>query len=353
MNMTNESTLRRQRLRAALRIHDHLCRADLSAGLVDVPVAAWHELQLTASRLQHVLARGWVVASQHLLDELGYVVRQLERQLINFREQLPRSLSAGLLSTPREISDDLLALEQEFDEFTLDLKEQTLTALTGPIDLEGVALGTFRIILHWNRIGQGKAYEVEATEPCPAEGNEEVTHPHVRDRLLCEGEGTAPIRAALSQGRLLDFFTLVRQILETYNADSAHVSLDRWNGVNCCDCGWRMSSQEHGSCERCDAALCSDCSSGCQNCDLAVCGECTAQCAECDDYFCLSCLKSTASSQLICKSCLEAREEQPNDVEDEFAADDSSALPDAGQESLAPSPLALQPVCLGEAALYA
>jgi hypothetical protein len=351
--MTIESISRRQRLRAAQRIHDQLCGTALSSGLVDVPEAAWKELHSTACRLQYVLAREWRVAGQQLLDDLSYMARRFERELITFREQLPRSLSATLLSTPREISNDLLTLQQEFDEFTLDLRERTLSAVTGPIDLEGVSLGAFRIVLHWDLIGQRKAYEVEATEPNPAEGNEEVTHPHVRDRLLCEGEGTAPIRAALSQGRLLDFFMLVRQILETYNADSAHVALDRWNDVNCCNCGWRMPSEEHGTCERCHAPLCSDCSSGCQNCDFAVCGECTGQCAECGDCFCLGCLRSTDSGQLICTSCLETKEEQQDDSEDDFPADDSSAGPEAGQESLAPSPLAIQPLCMGQAAVPA
>jgi len=308
--MTNKSISRRQRLRAAQRIHDHLSRAALSSGLADVPAAAWHELHSTAGRLQYVIAREWRVAGQRVLDDLGYVARRFEREMIAFRERLPRSLSATLLSTPREIAADLLALEQEFDEFTLDLKERTLSVLTGPIDLDDISLGAFRIVLRWDHIGQSKAYEVEASEPNPADGNEEVTHPHVRDRLLCEGEGTAPIRAALSQGRLLDFFTLVRQTLQTYNVGSAHVTLDRWNSVNCSDCGRRMFSEEHGSCERCDAPLCSDCSSGCQNCDVAVCGGCMGQCAECGDCFCLSCLQSTTPSQLICASCLKAKEEQ-------------------------------------------
>lgn len=351
--MTDESKSRRQRHRAALRIHDHLSRTHLTAGLVDVTALEWHEIQSTATRLQYALARGWLVAAESLLNDLGYKVRQFERQLQTFRDQLPRSFSAELRSPPREISADLLALQQEFDHFTLDLKEQTLSVWTAPIDLEGVSLGAFRIVLRWNRIGQGKSYEVEATEPNPAEGNEDITHPHVRDQLLCEGEGTAPIRAALSQGRLLDFFTLVRQTLETYNAESAHVPLDRWNGVNCGDCGWRMSSEERGSCERCDAPLCGECSGGCQNCDSAICGSCTSPCVDCGDYFCSSCLKSTASGQFSCANCLEAQQEQQHDSEDDFTADDSSAMSDAAEARAAPSPLAVQPLCLGQAALHA
>jgi hypothetical protein len=64
-----------------------------------------------------------------------------------------------------------------------------------------------------------------------------VTHPHVCNGQLCEGDGAAPIKAALGSGRLLDFFVLVGQILETYNDASAHVTLDNWEGRSCNDCG--------------------------------------------------------------------------------------------------------------------
>jgi hypothetical protein len=77
------------------------------------------------------------------------------------------------------------------------------------------------------------------------------THPHVREKLLCEGDGAASIRRALAEGRLLDFFTLVRQVLETYNPGSAYVELSRWNGVTCKDCGYIMPGDGYGTCDLC------------------------------------------------------------------------------------------------------
>ena len=122
---------------------------------------------------------------------------------------------------------------QEFPEVSIDKAEQTLSVLTEPIDLQGTHLGPFRIVLRWNRLRQRRSYDVEASEPNPAQGEEEITHPHVQGRQLCEGEGAICIKAALSQGRIFDFFLLVKQILETYNPSSAYISLDRWNGVAC------------------------------------------------------------------------------------------------------------------------
>jgi hypothetical protein len=349
--MTMKQTNWRMNWRTAQSIHEHLTGAGLLGSLPALPTGLWTDLSRTSQRLEQTLARGWHVASQSVLTELDYLVQRMERELQSFRQQLPKELSSGLTASPREIAADLVALQQEFPGATLDLDERKLSITTEPIELEGTHLGPFRIVLRWNQIRQYRAYDVEATEPCAAEGDEEVTHPHVRDGQLCEGEGTAPIKAALSQGRLLDFFTLVRQILETYNPGSAHVSLDRWDGVNCRECGWRMPSDEHGICERCDAALCSDCSTSCQGCDRYVCSGCTSECAACGDYFCASCLTlSDGSNQLLCQTCLENQQEDEAHETDEPSADDSAAEP---VEAEAGAALAADTVCLGEAAVPA
>ena len=74
---------------------------------------------------------------------------------------------------------------------------------TGPIELEEIYLGSFRIELHWDQIDRQRAYEVIATDPNPPDGDDRVTHPHVRDQVLCEGEGATSIKAALSHRRTI------------------------------------------------------------------------------------------------------------------------------------------------------
>jgi hypothetical protein len=44
------------------------------------------------------------------------------------------------------------------------------------------------------------AYRVIAKDAHPAESRENVTHPHVMDEVLCEGDGKHGIRRALSEG---------------------------------------------------------------------------------------------------------------------------------------------------------
>lgn len=79
------------------------------------------------------------------------------------------------------------------------------------------------------------SYTVVAVTPNPCEKDDRTVHPHVHDESLCEGEGEAAIGKALSQVRLLDFFVLVHQILQTDNAGSAYARLNEWTGNPCRD----------------------------------------------------------------------------------------------------------------------
>ena len=77
-------------------------------------------------------------------------------------------------------------------------------------------IGPFKIVLDWSDLSVTKPYQIIAQELQPAASDDEVTtHPHVHGRMLCEGEGRVPIRNALRQGRLCDFFLLVQQVLQT------------------------------------------------------------------------------------------------------------------------------------------
>ena len=112
-----------------------------------------------------------------------------------------------------DVYHDLLALKGEFEEVEIDLEENDLSVTTDDIDLDGVCLGPFQIRLEWQQIGQAsQPYRVIALDPHPATKSDEITHPHVQDERLCEGDGRAAIADALAEGRLLDFFLLVSQV---------------------------------------------------------------------------------------------------------------------------------------------
>jgi hypothetical protein len=318
-----------------------------------LPQAGWDELCRTADLLQLALARGWRFAGQELLENLDYALVRMTRELEVFRQGLPTILNRQTCSAPSDILADLNVLSEEFDEFTLDPQQAKISVRTPPIEMEDVSLGRFEIELAWEQIGRGRAYRVIAVDPNPPDGDDSVTHPHVRDQDLCEGEGAVPIKGALAQGRLLDFFTLVRQILESYNPNSAHVALDKWNGVNCHDCGWRMPSDEYGTCQRCEVALCGECSSSCEGCDQSSCSSCLSACASCDGSYCRDCLsRQPGSSRLLCESCLESQKEDESDESmDSTSADGPPADGEEIKASAAGQAAEADALCLCEADL--
>jgi hypothetical protein len=204
-----------------------------------------------------------------------------------------------------DIYQDLTALHEEFAEVSWSLTDETLSVTTEPIVLEGVYLGAFRIELRWAELPASSAYGIIAVDPNPAASNESVTHPHVEDGELCAGEGRIAIRHALAEGRLVDFFLVVANILRTYNHGSAFVTLELWEGRRCMDCGAHTREDEYVSCAQCDRSVCNDCYVYCESCHSTYCSECSSQCAACVERYCNDCLHTCpACQELVCSNCL-------------------------------------------------
>jgi hypothetical protein len=199
--------------------------------------------------------------------------------------------------------------EQEFGHLNYDLENKTLSIITEPIVLDDLNLGSFEIRLDIERIdkvNQTMPYRIIALEPYPAGSDENVTHPHVSNEFLCEGDGHIPIRKALTEGRLCDFFMMVTAILNTYNPGSPYVSLDDWDGVCCYDCGYRVCSDESYYCENCNNDFCGNCSGYCKICDATLCNGCLSECPDCHEPVCKDCYGICRDCEReVCQDCLE------------------------------------------------
>jgi len=348
--MPTETTFGRRQLRTAVQIHTHLAGTGRLSPLPVLYDHEWDKLTNSIRRFELARNKGWQTAADSLLSDLDLSAANLGRRLDRFRIELPKTPTPMQISGPRDIAADLAALEEEFEEVDLDLQNKKLRVLTSPIELEDTYLGPFRIALHWEEIGKGACYDVVAEDPQPAEGYDHVTHPHVTDERLCEGEGSTAIRKALAQGRLLDFFTLVKQILETYNPDSAFVALSRWSGArDCHDCGSSVSDEESYGCSRCSESVCDSCRNSCEACEETLCSGCCTPCGECNGTLCRGCLEFRPGSRvLVCNNCLEKGE---NSDDDETPADDPPGESSAGGDGCdAP---AADSQCLEEAAVPA
>ena len=271
----------------------------------------------------------------------------MQAELAHLLSRLPAAPPYKKLTTVGDIYRDLLAVEDEFEEINFDRKRRWLSVTTEPIELEGIYLGPFEIRLIWGPTPDREVptYRVIARDPHPAESRDNVTHPHVLDEVLCEGDGKHAIRQAFAQGRLLDFFTLVAGVLRNYNPESPFVELAMWYGQSCSDCGTVVSEDESFTCQRCDETVCRECEVCCPGCDDSCCSNCIAACAACDETFCSHCLSRCAHCHAsVCSGCLEDERCTNCHDDEELESVDNSALAASAE---------IQPDGLGQALVSA
>ena len=319
----------RQLIRLALALHDRLHSHEAATFVAKMPESIWQQCGRLHRRMQLARQRDWHLAAQRLQRELQQAFARLQGDLQALCNSLESSEETNHTASIHDIYEDLIALHEEFDGLSFDRRGQTLSVTTESINLEGITLGPFEICLDWGDLigGHPNNYRVIAIDAHPAATNDSVTHPHVQDEAVCEGEGRQPIRRAQEQGRLLDFFMIVANLLRTYNSGSPYVSLADWHGVECADCGTTMHGGDRWTCERCDATTCGDCYYSCSNCDGIYCGECSTSCEECGERQCKSCIDVCSGCiGEFCRDCLQENERcsECHDKANEIAESNSS-----------------------------
>jgi hypothetical protein len=302
--------------------------------LTDVP---FQNLARLRRQLRIADQRHWQAAGKQLKrDYLGQLQR-LQTTLADvidcnlvYREPQP-------VSGVTDIFRDLVELKCEFARFSFDKTGMLLSVTTEPIELDGIYLGAFEICLDLKTVSRTEpaSYEVIAVDPQPAARSENITHPHVQDDELCEGDASHAIRHALRQARLFDFFQLVTNVLQTYNPGSPYCSLDDWQGESCSDCGAVIDQDEAYACEACGDRICDSCQSRCNQCSEYFCANCNKvcsgclddvckycvhQCPECDENFCPDCLNKKER----CSSCVTNENEQQAQNQNEELEDGDS-----------------------------
>jgi hypothetical protein len=301
MNKTNKTAVQ-----AAVLIHERLLASQHQDQPISLPDYSWGRIQMLQRQIRLAGRCGWRRAVARLTADLAGELESCCRQLESVR-RLPcfRPVEETRVSSATAIHQDLLALDDEFEEVKIDVAGHTLAVTTDCIVLEEIELGRFEIRLDWHGLGSPPAYRVVALDPHPPARRDDVTHPHVQDDTLCEGEGRVAIQAALAQCRLHDFFLLVSQTLHTYGRGSAYVELDNWFGASCTDCGGTMSPDDSYSCNRCGSELCEDCRASCAGCEESHCSECLSRCPGCEADFCGGCLEMCSGcKRSFCAGCL-------------------------------------------------
>ncbi|QEG00143.1 hypothetical protein Mal15_42120 [Stieleria maiorica] len=338
----------RKRYQIAQKVLAAVCNTSPRRRLTPISTDSLQRL-LRLQRLEPVaVSRGWLLAANRLHREFAVTLKSLRESIDQSLVSMAEIVEPGVRCELPELIGDLAALEADFESVELNVKNGTVGVITEPIELEGVLLGPFKIEFEIRYLGQSTPYRVIATDPQPAVSCDSTTHPHVQSEALCEGDGQQPIKHALADGRLYDFFLIVRQILQTYNPDSAYISLGDWFGVECGDCGANVDEDDTCRCDRCGRRTCSDCSCGCEACDESFCHDCTSICEGCRSYYCNGCMESCdRCGESFCKHCL--TENQCDDCLDQETNEERSQEPtETPAEAEQESNPEVQPLRLGE-----
>lgn len=262
--------------------------------------------QRRSELLTACICRGWMKGAVSLADRISLGLRDLPYR----SSRLEQAIDAAKRPVPtvRQIFDDLRQTLCEFGGLRYSSEDDELVVTTEPIELQYTYLGPFEIRLHIAGLADmrysGTVYRIVALDPRPAAGNQSVTHPHVSDQRLCEGEAGAAISSALQTGRICDFFQLIRAVLTTYNPSSPYVPLESWEGRSCGDCGYMVGEDDLCFCTSCEGDYCPECISYCRRCDERTCLVCLSRCDVCEDHVCPSCMTTCPEcGEQLCVNC--------------------------------------------------
>lgn len=298
-----------------------------------LPLQHQSELLRLQRQAEKAQQRGWWAAAHCVRQELStrgqWFVNDLQRFVIEVQTR-----SDEPCATVGDIYRDVLALMAEFKYVHVDRPETTVSVVTERIILNEIDLGPFEVIWNWSLLGEGEELRVVPLEPNPAGENEDVCHPHVRDNALCLGDASLPLERAFQAGRLFDAFLILRQVLQTYNPQSAYVRLADWNGGSCELCDASMSEDEGGHCERCQTVLCEECLRFCIRCGDGLCPDCRKTCLSCHEPVCSRCRPVVTGPQSqLCQYCYD--EEMAAD-EDSAEDEDPAAVPETPPDNTHP-----------------
>jgi hypothetical protein len=297
-------------MRLAIAIYERRTTKQAASSTIELPTASWQQSEDIFRRIRRARQRGWQLAAQRLHCDLQESLRRLRGELTAIERVLDPPISELRITSIADIYADLLGLHEEFDQVSFDQQGRTISVTTEPIDFDGISLGAFEIRLDWSDLSGARPsnYRVIAIDANPAASNEGVTHPHVQDEAVCEGEGRLPIQQSLQQGRLLDFFLIVTNLLRTYNPGSPYVAITDWQGVECSDCA-TLCDGDCWTCEKCETTVCGECYVNCPECDGIYCNYCVSCCQGCEENHCTDCMKTCSRCRAeLCKSCLDNKE---------------------------------------------
>lgn len=235
----------------------------------------------------------------------SYVRAQFARYL----DLINRFADTLVISVPGviDIYNDLETVAKEFPESCW--RDGAIHVRSKHLSDDGVEFGRFDLMLYIT--ASGCSFLAEPEEPNFAVCNtSEVSHPHVKDSLICMGDALCTAKTAALDGRIADVFRLINSGLENINYSGAYCQPSAWGGDNdltqCDSCGYEVDLDSVRYCESCCHNVCNDCYRSCDSCGDAACNNCVTYCS-CDrECYCGSCQESERCNDcasLLCRKC--------------------------------------------------
>ena len=327
-----------QILRIAQKIQNHLlamrvAKYSHAIRCLDNLAQELERIQSFRRKLGIAVGRSWFAAADKMASGIPHALRDIPYYIGEAEQACQQTVAKP--PTLGDIVGEMRQLQDEFDQVKFDPKRHTLSATTDPIELEEIFLGEFEIRLDLFQLEDtrhGAIYRVIAVDPHPAASNDSVTHPHVSDEHLCEGDAGAAIGAALATGRICDLFMLVRSVLQHYNPSSPYVSLADWFGASCHECGYTTHEDDSHWCPSCQETFCGGCTSYCSRCEETHCVNCLEECSVCGDRVCSACRTTCEHcGRTLCVTCQEESqcpciEERKDNQKDEHDNDKTAPV---------------------------
>ena len=297
-------------LRLATRINDFVAQRSATTHVLGLPSRLHTRLQscmILHSKIRKAREKGLAVAEKIVHKQLIADVSRLKRQVDISSLNPPEPDKAPGV---RDIYADIKAVEAEFGEYKWDHVRRTLSVTTDPVTLLEVPLGPFRIHLSLEHFHNPSASDggtfVDAINPNYSNGH---SHPHVSESgYVCLGDGVHSIRKALEDGRVLDYFIILKQLLNSYDASGAYTTLEGWgeedeDRIICNECGYDTS--DYFYCEHCLCSYCEECYGSCESCEELVCDGCRTDCRTCTISLCRGCALVTCKDccSSLCETC--------------------------------------------------
>ena len=156
-----------------------------------------NEVTTETGKIQKAIDHQWFCSAgkskvrlERALNDLPYLIGNAKQFIARPVNQVP---------TFRDLMAEFKQLADEFGDVTFDMENKSISITTESIELDDTYLGEFKIELRIDKLIEAHRmapYSVIALDPHPAATSSDVTHPHVSNDILCEGDGHTAICTA-------------------------------------------------------------------------------------------------------------------------------------------------------------